>query len=152
MVMLAVGPTSACKKPRFLRCRSQWPDEPCRGEDLRQAAVLGIRVLRPRREQPVAFSSARLRAPPRLILERARIAQCLGHVLLVPGPDVPRRGGADSIRAPAQHCLDAIEDLRRGLGAVDPEHRERSLQIASIPASPGSLGLSSTFAIQVLSA
>ena len=102
-------------------------DEPCRGEDLRQAPVLGIRILRPRREQPVAFSPARLRAPPRVILERARIAQRLSHVLLVPGPDVPRRGRTDSVRAPAQHCLDAIEDPRRGLGAVDSEHRERSL-------------------------
>ena len=47
-------------------------DEPGRGEDLRQAPVLGIWILRPRREQPVAFSPARLRGPSRLILERAR--------------------------------------------------------------------------------
>ena len=37
-------------------------DESCRSEDLRQAPVLSFRILRPHREQPVAFSPAQLGA------------------------------------------------------------------------------------------
>ena len=127
-------------------------DEPCRGEDLRQAPVLGIRVLRSRREEPVAFSATRLRVPPRVILKRARIAQRLSHVLIVPGPDVRGFGRTNW----SERLLSTVwtpSKTREAVSALSiPSAANARWQMASIAASPGSLGLSSTFEIQVLSA
>ena len=95
--------------------------------------------------QPVAFSLARLGAPPRVILERARMAQRLSHVLLVVRDPYARWCGRDgTVRCP----LIPINHQwvgRRPHPPARPTHAQRLLHSPSGPglrhiaAPPGSL-------------
>ena len=122
-------------------------DEPCRREDLRKALVLGVRIFRSRREQPVGFPTPRLRAPRATYLTAhgypaawTMSSCCRGLPFPVSGAPTWSERRLCTVWTPSRIC-DAVTALSL------PSASNTRSQMASTPASPGDVGLSSTFAI-----